>query len=314
MPLLNGAFASLLSGGPSAKGLGSATAELSLAGERAGTPAAGRLLETCANPGCDSGWLHLWRGRAVPVFEAGWTCSAGCTRARIAKAVRRELEGRSSLRESRHHRVPLGLLMLEQGWITQDQLRHALNAQKAAGSGRLGSWLIREQGIDEQLVVRALGLQWSCPVLTLEFHDPEAMTVTMPRLFVDAFGVLPVRVAAGKLLYLGFEDRIDPVLALAIERITGLQAECGLVRPSQFREAHERALNAEFPAAELVDAGSEPAAIHAITRAVERVRPVESRLVRVHDCLWLRMWLRPKRGLQPEHSGIYDVICSVGRQ
>ena len=54
----------------------------------------------------------------------------------------------------------------------------------------------------------------------------------MPRLFVDAFGALPLRVAAGKILYLGFEDRLDPVLALAVERMTGLRVESGLVQES----------------------------------------------------------------------------------
>ena len=31
-------------------------------------------LVTCANPGCRTGWLHLWRSRSSPIFEAGWTC------------------------------------------------------------------------------------------------------------------------------------------------------------------------------------------------------------------------------------------------
>ena len=62
--------------------------------------------------------------------------------------------------------------MLEQGWITAGQLRQALEAQRAAGAGRLGHWLVRQQGVSEQLVTRALGLQWSCPVLPLEFHEP----------------------------------------------------------------------------------------------------------------------------------------------
>ncbi len=70
----------------------------------------------------------------------------------------------------------------------------------------------------------------------------------MPRLFVDAFGALPLRVAAGKLLYLGFEDRLDPVLALAIERMTGLRVESGLVQGSLFRLAHARMLNAQLSA------------------------------------------------------------------
>ena len=31
----------------------------------------------------------------------------------------------------------------------------------------------------------------------------------------------------------------------------------------------------------------------AFSGAIERTRPVEARLARVHDCLWLRLWLRP---------------------
>ena len=113
----------------------------------------------------------------------------------------------------------------------------------------------------------------------------------LPRLFVDAFGALPLRVAAGKLVYLGFEDRLDPVLALAIERMSGLAGgERAGARSPQFRPAHARMLNAVFPPVELLEAASEPALVRALARAVERAQPVESRLVRVHDCLWLRMW------------------------
>jgi hypothetical protein len=201
--------------------------------------------------------------------------------------------------------------MLEQGWITSGQLRQALDAQKGAGAGRLGHWLVRQQGVSEQLVTRALGLQWSCPVLPLELHDIEALTVLVPRLFVDAFGALPLRVAAGKLLYLGFEDRLDPVLALAVERMTGLRVESGLVQGSLFRPAHTRMLSARFPAVELIEASSEPALVHALTKSIEKARPVESKLVRVHDCLWLRMGLRPQSGRLPEAVSIHDLICSI---
>ena len=133
------------------------------------------LLTTCANPSCGSGWLHLWRSRQAPVFEGGWSCSAACTAAQVAAAVRRELDGRGLIAESHQHRIPLGLVMLEQGWITSGQLRQALDAQRSAKTGRLGKWLVRQQGASEQLVTRALGLQWSCPVLPLEFHDAESL-------------------------------------------------------------------------------------------------------------------------------------------
>jgi Type II secretion system (T2SS), protein E, N-terminal domain len=275
------------------------------------------LFSTCANPACASGWLHLWRSRSVPVFEGGWSCSASCTAARIEAAVRRELGGRreqevSNREPVKHrHRVPLGLVMLEQGWIGPEQLRQALEAQKGARQGKLGQWLVRQQGVPEQFVTRALGLQWSCPVLTLDNHDPEAVGSALPRLFVEAFGALPLRVAAGTILYLGFEDRLDPVVALAAERMLGLRVEAGLVRDSLFESAHQRMLNGGFPATQLMETSSELPIIRVLARAVERVKPVESRLVRLHDCLWLRMWSRTQAGPLPEMTGVEDVICSL---
>jgi hypothetical protein len=270
------------------------------------------FFQTCANPSCGSGWLHLLRSRTAPVFEGGWSCSAACTAARVGAAVRRELDARGSAEQSHRHRVPLGLVMMEQGWITSGQLHRALEAQRGAGVGRLGHWLVRRQGVSEQLVTRALGLQWSCAVLPLEFHDAEALAPLLPRLFVDAFGALPLRVAAGRLLYLGFEERLDPVLALAVERMTGLRVESGLVAGSQFRQAQARMLSSRFPPVELIEAGSEPAVVQALSKAIERAQPVESRLVRAHDCLWLRMWMRLQSSALPEFASVEDLICSIG--
>lgn len=279
--------------------------------ERAPGGVRSALFATCSNPACDSGWLKLWRSRSGPVFEGGWSCSAACTAAQVTAALRREIEARGSIEEVHRHRVPLGLAMLEQGWITGAQLRDALEAQRAAGGGRLGHWLVQRQGVSEHLVTRALGLQWNCPVLGLEFHDAEGLSVLLPRLFVDAFGALPLRVAAGKILYLGFESRLDPVLSLAVERMTGLRVESGLVQESLFRPAHARMLKAQFPAVELIETTSEAALARTLARRIEKYRPVASRLVRAHDCLWLRMWRRPQTGPVPESGSVHDLVSSI---
>lgn len=275
------------------------------------SPAAKGLFETCANPACSSGWLQVWRSRSAPVFEDGWTCSPQCTEHVVRTAVARALDGRGLSAEKHRHRVPLGLLMLEHGWITLSQLRGALEGQRTNKAGRLGHWLMAKEGVSEQLVTRALGLQWSCPVLPLEFHDPEAMSPLVPRLFIDAFGALPLRVAAGRLIYLGFEDRLDAALALALERMSGLRVESGLIIGSEFRAAHSRMLEARFPPVQLLEAASEPALVHALARAVERFKPVWSRLARVHDCLWLRMGRRPQTAAVPDPSSIEDMICTI---
>lgn len=269
------------------------------------------ILRTCANPRCGSGWLRLWRSREAPVFEGGWCCSASCTLARVEAAVAREMDARGAALENYRHRIPLGLAMLEQGWVTPIALRTALAAQREAGMGRLGEWLVRQRSSSEELVTRALGLQWGCPMLNMEFHHPEDLTALLPRLFIDAFGALPLRVAAGRILYLGFEDRIDPALALAAERMTGLHVEAGLVQGSLFRPAHARALEARFPPVELIEAATEQALAMALTRALEDSRPVEARLVRTHDCIWLRIWRRRQDGLLPDLNSLRDVIAST---
>lgn len=281
----------------------------------AGRPAGGRrgrrapFFPVCANPNCTAGWLRLGRSRSTPVFEDGWCCSPQCTRAQVEAALRREMGMRVAAPETHRHRIPLGLAMLDQRWITAEELRAALAAQRQAGAGRLGQWL-RRQGVSGQLITRALGLQWSCPVLSVEEQLPDPVTALLPRLFVDAFGALPLRVAAEKILYLGFEDRLDPALALAIESMTGLRVENGLVEESRFRRAHARALEARYPAVELVEAASEAALAGALARAIEQARPVASRLVRVHDCVWLRMVLRPQRGPVPALDAVRDLIGS----
>jgi len=272
-----------------------------------------------------------------PKYQRFFTAKAK----RLIRLARRIHDGRlflpeivTALREAANQLIALGafLLLTEKAsaflddlfWITSAQLRQALTAQKSAGAGRLGQWLVRQQGVSEQLVTRALGMQWSCPVLPLELHDAEALTGLVPRLFLDAFGALPLRVAAGKLLYLGFADRLDPVLALAVERMSGLRVESGLVAESLFGPAHSRMLNAKFPPVELIEAGSEPALVYVLAKSIEQARPVASRLVRVHDCLWLRMWLRRPGGpafgrgaisdssQNSTQSSTRDLICSVG--
>lgn len=269
------------------------------------------FFESCANPRCGTGWLKLWRSRRTPIFEGGWCCSPACARAQVEAALGREMDARGALPETRRHRIPLGLAMLEQGWITGIQLRRALDAQKTAGAGKLGQWLVRQQAANEELVTRALGLQWSCPVLGIESHNAEAMARLLPRLFVDAFGALPLRVAAGRILYLGFEDRPDPVLALAVERMTGLRVETGVVAGPAFRAAHRQMLAARYPRAGLVEASSDTSLAHALLKAMERTRPAEVRLARVHDCLWLRIWLRPQKGASPETDAVEDLIGST---
>ncbi len=54
-------------------------------------------------------------------------------------ALARENKDRTAAKELYRHRIPLGLLMLEKGWITESQLRGAVTKlRRPHGTGRLG--------------------------------------------------------------------------------------------------------------------------------------------------------------------------------
>ena len=95
------------------------------------------IFRTCANPHCRSGWIHLWRRRETPVFEDGWCCSRECTTARVEEALAREMDAKTSTGPLHRHRIPIGLTMLEQGWISEG---HCMRRWRAKDCGPRTPW------------------------------------------------------------------------------------------------------------------------------------------------------------------------------
>jgi hypothetical protein len=246
----------------------------------------------CGNAECASGWTLPWRNRRRPIFEGQWGCSGRCVLAMARAAVGRELGNGASASAAPHrHRVPLGLLMLAQGWITHPQLQKALAAQRESGTGRIGDWLMSECGLDAEQITRGLSMQWGCPVLTTDGFSPEAMALVMPRIFVERLGLLPLRVAGSRILYLGFADRLDASAALATEQMTELKVESGVLVDAQFETARSRLLACDGVELKIEAAEDKDAMAARITAVLEQKQPIASRLVRLHQYYWLRLWL-----------------------
>jgi hypothetical protein len=271
-----------------------------------------RAFPVCANPRCNSGWLQLWRKRSVPVIEGGWLCSPACTRARVEDLLRREHAEVRPVPPHRH-RIPIGLILLNQGWITHEHLKQALDAQRKGAGMRLGEWLVAHRGLEEARLTQALSLQWSCPVFSLEKHGSAPPVTVIPRLLPESFGFVPLRLTASGLLYLAFEDRIDHSISLAIERLTGLRVESGLLSASEFSLARQRLAEGRFPRARMVEAANLDLLAEAFTRHIEKEKPAEARLVRMQDLLWLRLWTRAAdaAAAATSFSGVEDVIGTV---
>ena len=269
------------------------------------------LFPVCSNADCKAGRLRLWRSCQTPVLEGGWLCSPECTRARLREMLAREMEGRSEVPVVHQHRVPLGLVMLAQGWITQAQLRNAIEAQRQGNQKRLGDLLVELHGLDQRLVTRALGIQWNCPIFSLDGFQPALVSSLVPRLLLDSFGFVPVRATVSSRLHIGFEGHLDPCVTFAIERMTGCRVEAGLLSGSDFRLAHPQMLAAAFPKTRLMEAAGLEPLVHALSLVLEDSRAVEARLVRVHDFFWLRIWRVASGQTVPRREDVEDVICSL---
>jgi hypothetical protein len=235
----------------------------------------------------------------------------------VAGAVRREMDGGDSVPPPHAHRLPMGLMLIEQGRITPPQLQAALEGQRrvAEETGeamRLGEWLLRSGVLSEPALTRALSAQWNCPVFSLGNYRPEEVASAMPRFFSEALGALPVRAPAGRLLHVAFAGRIDRSLSYGLERMTGLRVAAGIAPDSEFEEAQKRFLGTEAPVTRFLEAASSWALVGAITRRIEAERPVDARLTRIHDCYWLRIWRRAADGL-PACGAVEDLLATVGR-
>jgi len=210
-------------------------------------------------------------------------------------------------------------MMLAQGWITHSQLQKALAAQRENGTGRIGEWLMSECGLEAGQIVRGLSMQWGCPVLSTEGFSPEAMTLVLPRVFVERFGLLPLRVAGSRILYLGFADRLDASAAFAVEQMTELKVESGVVEGEQFKSARERLLACDGVELKLEAAHDRDAMAARITAVLEQKQPIASRVVRLHEYYWLRIWLESgaigRSGRLPAtNEDVMDYVFTVGEQ
>jgi len=253
---------------------------------------------TCGNLQCASTWIAPWRSRKRPIFEGQWGCSGRCVLELVRGAIRRESGNGAAIMPSQHrHRVPLGLLLLAQGWITHPQLQRALEIQRERG-GRIGEVLVSECGIEDDLITRGLSMQWSCPVLGAGGFSPRSMALAAPKTFIEQSGLLPLRVAGARILYAGFEDRLDASAALALERMTELKVESGLMKTEEYRSAWSSLLESEAVELKEESFGDTDAVAARVTAILEQKQPMASKLVRTYRHYWLRLWLEPMKGQQ----------------
>jgi hypothetical protein len=144
------------------------------------------------------------------------------------------------------HRVPLGLLMISRGQLTNQQLRSALEEQRSNRRQRLGEWLEQLGYATEEQVTAALAHQWACPVLASKaICDPNCLRL-LPYHLLEASRILPVQfVPSTRMFHLAFCDGIDYSALYAIEQMLDCRTRPCLATRSAVGQAlqligHER--------------------------------------------------------------------------
>lgn len=156
------------------------------------------------------------------------------------------------------HRIPLGLLLVSRQQLTAEQLWTALAAQRSAGRGRLGEWLLALGFVTEDKVTAALARQWRCPVLRANSSLPRiSRPLQLPLTMLEGFAMIPVDyVEATSTLHVAFADGVDHNVLYAIEKMTGSHTEpcmagTGFVRANLrnlFRQRSENEVSFECAA------------------------------------------------------------------
>jgi len=222
-------------------------------------------------------------------LEGKWLCSPVCFERAILELA--TLQAHSSLAfPDKEHRVPIGLLMMDLGIIDEQQLKNALLTQKEEG-GKMGEVLRRLGVVSEQQVTSALGLQWSCPVITLRNKIYLKAGAMVPFPVLEHFRMLPIHWKKDLgILHVAFSGKIDPSALYGIEKMLGCRTEPCIITESTLNSALEEVRLAPRVNEIIFDTATDTIEIARITRGYAVELAATQCKVRVCGShLWIRL-------------------------
>ena len=202
----------------------------------------------CGDLGCSSTrklWRRFrWRHGAIRLHDSLY-CAPSCFESAARQQFTRLCLVGTPAPPVRH-RVPLGLLMISRGHLTNQQLRLALEAQQADGCRRLGEWLEKLGFATEHQVTAALAQQWARPMLASKAACDAGCLRLLPYHLLEASRILPVQfVQSTRIFHLAFADGIDYGALHAIEQMLDCRTQACLATRTAVGQAlhligHER--------------------------------------------------------------------------
>jgi hypothetical protein len=253
-----------------------------------------KAFRTCENAACRQrrifwpAWLRKVEGIRL---QGQWYCSPECFEDAAQSALFRLLPGTGE-GHKRHHRIPIGLLLLSRGTIDDAQLKQALLLQRQKGSGKIGKFLQEIRAATEQDITEGLAAQWGCPIYPLgkgsEFLQCASL---LPLALLEAGRMLPVNyLRSQKTLFIAFVEGVDRTALYAVEQMLHLRTVPCIVSESDLSGALESfRLVARAPTV-VFESSNEPLEMARTTRSYAcQVGAKEVWVARSGRFIWIRM-------------------------
>ena len=188
-----------------------------------------RVFLRCAGENClrrQRFWAGWVRKAVALEFDSRWYCDADC----LHPTLVRRLHGLLSLppaEKTRTYRIPIGLLLIRSGALSQDLLREALRVQRTSGNRRIGDCLREMGAITDQQLTAALAQQWGCPVFPLDRQPVSPSESPMlPLPLLESARAYPAHSnPTSGTLHIAFADRLDHSTLYAVEQMLGCRTE-----------------------------------------------------------------------------------------
>ncbi|QER42612.1 secretion system protein E [Thermodesulfobacterium sp. TA1] len=137
-------------------------------------------------------------------------------------------------------RKPIGQLLKERGFITEDYIQFALLEQKATGE-KLGEVLVRIGLVTDLEIAIALAEQSGLPFVDLSQLSPSKDALNLiPPSFARKHKVLPIRLKQDRTLELAISDPFNFQLIEAASRVSGLKITPVIASSLQINKAIEK--------------------------------------------------------------------------
>ena len=170
----------------------------------------------------------------------------------------------------------LGDLLVERGYLTQEQLQHALQRQQQGGRNKLlGEILVESEYCSEDQVVECLAVEYGVPYAKLEARlvDPKIVDV-LPREYIEQNLVLPLFVVRG-VLTIAVSEPANLFLIDEIRSLSNLEVQIVAATSKDVRRMITSLPNSKVFVIDDIIEDSDAADVTLIEDAIEDIGDVE---------------------------------------